>query len=60
MYGLGGRVDTAWRPAASPTAEPQTWGITVTPNVDAIAHIFKNSEIPPHAAISGWTKKMYY
>ena len=53
MYGFSGSVATAWRPAASPTAEPHTWGITVTPNVDARAQILMNSEISPHAAMSG-------
>ena len=57
MYGFGGRVATAWRPAARPTAEPHTWGITVTPNVEDNTHIFKNSEIPPQAAMSGCAKK---
>ena len=54
VNGLKGRAATACKPAAKPTADPQTWGITVTPNADANAQIFKNSEIPPHAAISGW------
>ena len=54
VYGLNGRAATACKPAAKPTADPQTCGITVTPNVEAKAQIFRNSEIPPQAAISGW------
>ena len=53
VYGLNGRAATACKPAAKPTADPQTCGITVTPNVEAKAQIFRNSEIPPQAAISG-------
>ena len=28
--------------------------IALTPNVEAIAEIFKNSDSPPEAAMSGW------
>ena len=54
VWGMLGRVATQCMVVAREIPLPQAWGITGMWKAEARAEIFKNSETPPVALISGW------